>query len=114
MRSGGRGRMKNLVLNRRRSGIIWSGLDAAVLCIIAASSLHAQTKTPDAHPTLLNHFRESMGELSARVSPAVVQVRVTGYRAVVDKDRDETGLIGRQRSLASGGVVYSDGYLHTN
>jgi serine protease Do len=106
--------MKNLGLNRRRSGIIWSGLDAAVLCIFAASSLPAQTKAPDAHQTLLTQFSESMDELTARVSPAVVQVRVTGYRAVENKDQDETGLIGRQRSLASGVIVDPDGYIITN
>ena len=73
-----------------------------------------QTKTPDPHQTLLNQFSDSMDELTARVSPAVVQVRVTGYRAVEDKDRDETGLIGRQRSLASGVIVDPDGYIITN
>src|SRR5580693_1287664 len=94
--------------------IVWSWFNAAALCIVAATSLHGQTAAPDPHQTLLNQFSDSMDELTARVSPAVVQVRVTGYRAVEDKDRDETGLIGRQRSLASGAIVDPDGYIITN
>ena len=71
-------------------------------------------ETPDAHQTLLNQFSNSMDELTARVSTAVVQVRVTGYRAVEDKDEDETGMIGRQRSLASGVIVDPNGCIITN
>src|ERR1700756_211031 len=106
--------MGNLGSNRCGKTIIGSWLNAAALCIFAATSLHGQSKAPDPHQTLLNQFSESMDELTARVSPAVVQVRVTGYRAIEDKDQDETGLIGRQRSLGSGVIVDPDGYVITN
>src|SRR5580700_11167367 len=105
--------MGNLILSRRRN-LIWRGLYPAALCIFAANTLHAQTQVPDPHQNLLSRFSDSIDELTARVSPAVVQVRVTGYRAVEDKDQDETGLIGRQRSLASGVIVVPDGYIITN
>ncbi|MGH9747825.1 MAG: trypsin-like peptidase domain-containing protein [Candidatus Acidiferrales bacterium] len=87
---------------------------AAVLCLFAAGSAGAQTKPQQARQDLLNQFSESMDELTARVSPAVVQVRVTGYRAVEDKDESDASLIGRQRSLGSGVIVDSDGYIITN
>src|SRR5579863_4616386 len=106
--------MGNLGAKRCGRKIARSSFNAAALCIFAATSLHGQTKAPDPHQTLLNQFSDSMDELTARVSPAVVQVRVTGYRAVEDKDRDETGLIGRQRSLASGVIIDPDGYIITN
>ena len=78
--------MGNLGSNRCGRKIARSWFKAATLCIFAATSLHGQTKAPDPHQTLLNQFSDSMDELTARVSPAVVQVRVTGYRAVEDKD----------------------------
>ena len=82
--------------------------------LLGAGSARSQTKPEDPHQVLLNQFSESMDELTARVSPAVVQVRVTGYRAVESKDQDEASLIGRQRSLASGVIVDPDGYIITN
>jgi serine protease Do len=87
---------------------------AATLCIFAGGSLLAQTKPQQERQNLLNQFSDSMYELTARVSPAVVQVRVTGYRAVEDKDDSDAGLIGRQRSLGSGVIVDPDGYIITN
>jgi serine protease Do len=92
----------------------WLQCAAAILCILAADSVCAQTKTQQARQDLLNQFSESMDELTARVSPAVVQVRVTGYRTVEDKDESDASLIGRQRSLGSGVIVDSDGYIITN
>ena len=52
--------------------------------------------------------------MTARVTPSIVQVQVNGYRATDGKDQDETGMIGRQRSLASGVIVDPDGYIITN
>src|SRR5215472_11844611 len=108
-----------LVHRRRKARRIWVRITVANCLVfgfltLAPCSLHAQAKQPDSHQVLLNQFSESMDELTERVSPAVVQVRVTGYRAVEDKDQDETGLIGRQRSLGSGVIVDSDGYIITN
>src|SRR5215469_2434486 len=112
--------MRDFLVHRRlRAGCIWIRM-AATNCFafgfltLTAGSLHAQAKQPDSHQVLLNQFSESMDELTARVSPAVVQVRVTGYRAVEAEAQDEKGLIGRQRSLGSGVIVDSDGYIITN
>jgi serine protease Do len=73
-------------------------------------------KTPaeSARKDLLAEFNESLQELSARVSPSIVQVQVTGYRALSEKNQDEASMIGRQRSLGSGVIVDADGYIITN
>jgi serine protease Do len=63
---------------------------------------------------LLRQLSSSLNELTSRVSPSVVQVLVSGYRVVEDKDDDETALLGRQRSLGSGVIVDPDGYIITN
>ncbi|HSY59491.1 MAG TPA: trypsin-like peptidase domain-containing protein [Terriglobales bacterium] len=86
----------------------------AIFCLLAVGPLRAQTKAPEDRPNLLSQFSDSMDELTARVSPAVVQVVVTGYRAVEDKDQSDTSVIARQRSLGSGVIVDSDGYIITN
>lgn len=59
-------------------------------------------------------FNESLQELTARVSPSIVQVQVTGYRAINDKNDTDASTIGRQRSLGSGVIVDPDGYIITN
>ena len=82
-----------------------------------AAQIPAQTpKTPaeSARKGLLTEFNESLQELTARVSPSIVQVQVTGYRALSEKSQDEASTIGRQRSLGSGVIVDSDGYIITN
>ena len=73
-------------------------------------------KTPaeSARKDLLTQFNDALQELTARVSPAIVQVQVTGYRALNDKSQDDTSMIGRERSLGSGVLVDPDGYIITN
>lgn len=64
---------------------------------------------------MLSQFSESLNQLTARVSPSVVQIVVSGYRAVTDKDGDETDdQLGFQKSLGSGVIVDPDGYIITN
>jgi serine protease Do len=86
---------------------------ASILIASAASAQNAAR--PPASTTLLRDFSASVEELSGRVSPSVVQVLVTGYGPVDERSRGETGLvIGRQRSIGSGAIIDSDGYIITN
>jgi serine protease Do len=89
---------------------LWAG------SVLIASAASAQsTAHPPASPTLLRDFSASVEELTARVSPSVVQILVTGYGPVDERSRGETGLvIGRQRSLGSGAIIDADGYIITN
>ncbi|MGA7841142.1 MAG: trypsin-like peptidase domain-containing protein, partial [Candidatus Acidiferrales bacterium] len=102
----------------------------ACLCIaiaasyaLCAASLAAQSATNSqktqssdevTRKDLLAQFNESLQELTARVSPSIVQVQVTGYRALNDKNDTDASTIGRQRSLGSGVIVDPDGYIITN
>jgi serine protease Do len=106
----------------------------ACACNLAAQAsspadIAAPSKTPAPNPTqvasrrdMLTEFNDSLQELTSRVSPAIVQVQVTGYRAVSSKDKDSDddsddasgNTIGRQRSLGSGVIVDPDGYIITN
>jgi serine protease Do len=83
-------------------------------CFLAAGSLPAQTQPESDRRKLLEQFSESLDELTARVSPAIVQVLVTGYGPLGDKNKGEASQIGRQRSLGSGVILDSDGYIITN
>jgi len=78
----------------------------------AASSKSAATARSNAG--LLAEFNESLQELTGRISPSIVQVQVTGYRALDDKNQDDASMIGRQRSMGSGVIVDPDGYIITN
>ena len=90
---------------------------SAMILIAAGSPLAAQTaRPPTPAPSLLREFSASVEALTARVSPGVVQILVTGYGRV--DARSSTGdadvVIGPQRSSGSGAVIDSDGYIITN
>jgi serine protease Do len=103
--------------------IIASSLFLASLFLSAAAPVLAQDSPSNqaaekpgegARKDLLSQFNDSLQELTARVSPSIVQIQVTGYRATDEKNPDQAGVIGRQRSLGSGVIVDPDGYIITN
>jgi serine protease Do len=57
---------------------------------------------------------DSFESLARRVSPAVVEVLVTGFGSDEDSDKNSSGAVGRERSLGSGVIVDSSGYIVTN
>jgi serine protease Do len=63
---------------------------------------------------LLHQLDNSVESLVKQVSPAVVQILVTGYAPVEQHGHTDTALIGRQRSLGSGVIVDPEGYIITN
>lgn len=62
----------------------------------------------------LEQLNSALQSLAARVSPAVVQILVTGYGPLKGEDRSETALIVRQHAVGSGVIVDSSGYIMTN
>jgi serine protease Do len=52
--------------------------------------------------------------LVKRVSPAVVEVLVTGYGTEDEDDTKDTSPVGRERSLGAGIIVDPEGYIITN
>jgi serine protease Do len=62
----------------------------------------------------LEKLNSDLENLAAKVSPAVVQILVTGYGEVHEEDRSKTALIVRQRAVGSGVIVDPSGYIITN
>jgi serine protease Do len=62
----------------------------------------------------LSEYSRSIRALTQRVSPAVVQVLVSGYGRADEGQGDTVALITRQRSTGSGVVVDPEGYIVTN
>lgn len=84
---------------------------------LTAPVLRAQSVPPTVAGSggLLSQFSQSLDELTSRVSPSIVQIVVTGYRPVADKDSDDSDdQLGFQKSLGSGVIVDPGGYIITN
>jgi len=69
---------------------------------------------PSQAPEVLQQLNSAFEALTAKVSPAVVQILVTGYGTVDAGSHGETALIARQHALGSGVIVDPDGYIMTN
>jgi serine protease Do len=52
--------------------------------------------------------------LAAKVSPAVVQITVTGFGPQDDKSKDGASFVIRQRAIGSGVILDPNRYIMTN
>jgi serine protease Do len=98
----------------------------AVLIIVATQITLAQTEappantarpfpsSPDLKSALLHQLDDSLQQVAARVSPAVVQIVVSGYRPVEDHEGNATAKLARASVIGSGIIVDPDGYVMTN
>jgi len=83
--------------------------------LLFASVMPAQTATKDSSLDPLHQLSNSIEALVKQVSPSVVQILVTGYGALEEGGRSDTGLvIGRQRAIGSGVIIDPEGYIVTN
>ena len=78
------------------------------------ASLGAAEAKPAEPPGVLVQLNGALESLAARVSPAVVQILVTGYGSLREEDRSQTAFIVRQHAVGSGVIVDSNGYIMTN
>jgi len=98
----------------------WNALLRAVsltlLCTsILGLSARAQDQPDRQTPDALHQMSRSFENLVRRVSPAVVEVLVTGYGAADEEEQQASSSgVGRERSLGSGVIVDPDGYIITN
>jgi len=67
----------------------------------------------DNHDTL-ERLNGALESLAACVSPAVVQILVTGYGPLREEEKSQTAFIVRQKAVGSGVIVDSTGYIMTN
>lgn len=77
-------------------------------------STEAGSGTRAAAPSLLRELNSSMETLVARVSPAVVQIIVSGYGVLEEQRGQGVPVVGREKGIGSGVIVDSDGYIITN
>jgi len=63
---------------------------------------------------VLTQLNTALEGLAAKVSPAVVQILVTGYGPLREEDRSQTALIVRQHAVGSGVIVDPNGFIMTN
>jgi len=84
----------------------------AVLPANAQSPAAGGDKTAE----ILHQMNGSFENLVKQVSPAVVEVLVTGFGSSEEEEEDSSApsSIGRERSLGSGVIVDPDGYILTN
>src|SRR6202162_5039343 len=96
-----------------------------IACLLLAT--FAQAQSPDARrplapdkpvaarsSNLLRELDNSLEAVVAKVSPAVVQIMVTGYGPLEDHGHTNTAVIVREHAIGSGVIVDPDGYILTN
>jgi serine protease Do len=91
-------------------------ISARIAFLLAlASSLRAfQAPATTSTADTLGDFSRSIRMLTEKVSPAVVQVIVSGYGPADESQGQTVSLITRQHSTGSGVVVDPEGYVMTN
>jgi serine protease Do len=92
------------------------GILLASLLIAGAVPLAAQGQSavPEKKSDAIHELSATFQNLAKRVSPAIVEVMVTGYGAPDEDDPAASSAVGRERSLGAGIIVESDGYIITN
>jgi len=88
-------------------------LDAATSVLVALLLLPAAARADE--PASLRQFSTALSQLADRVSPAVVQIVVSGYGlSATDEQRTDAAFVARQRGIGSGVIVDPSGYIVTN
>jgi serine protease Do len=68
----------------------------------------------EANSDAMRQLSASFENLAKRVSPAVVEILVTGYGSPSDEDSSASSALERARSLGAGVIVDPEGYIITN
>lgn len=96
-------------------------LRTCTLIIISLASIAAFAQEPASKPAtsqaatpVLQQFNSELQSLVGKVSPAVVQIQVTGYGTLEGSNPSEAAVIARQQAIGAGVIVDPDGYIMTN
>lgn len=87
------------------------GVEAAKPDVDKAKAIGTRPAEPAA---VLQQLNSAIEQLTARISPAVVQILVTGYGALEESSHGQTALVTREHAIGSGVIVDPDGYIMTN
>lgn len=104
-------RSKKGIRRARELGGIFAAVFAACVVPIAAAG---QTASRQTSPDAAHLLSDDIENVSKRVSPAVVEVLVTGYGTADEDSANPSGPLGRERGLGAGVIVEPDGYIITN
>ncbi len=86
-----------------------------VASVFFAPRVQGQSAQPARVPDALHQLNDSVEALVQRVSPSVVQILVSGYSSTEDTGQGQMSVvIGKQRTIGSGVIVDSEGYIVTN
>ncbi len=92
-----------------------SGVLALVIMASTYGLAFGDQVPPSPHtPESLLELSGQMRSLSRQVAPAVVQILVSGYGVVDNESGHAVSLLGREKTIGSGVIVESDGYILTN
>jgi serine protease Do len=93
---------------------IHSALLAAFFFALTVPAARAQAASPENKSDAMHEMSTAFQNLAKRVSPAIVEIIVTGYGSADEDDPSASSAVGRERSLGAGIIVESDGYIITN
>src|SRR5258705_2187816 len=107
-----RNRVRGLVMTRLQC------VKLVIVCLVTCASTRAQSTdtrlSADAaavrmeafqSSTLLRDLDSSLEKVVAKVSPAVVQITVTGYGPSEEHGHTDTSQIVRQKAIGTGGII---------
>jgi serine protease Do len=98
----------------RGSIIVVSVLGFVIAACLAPTAARSQSASADTKQDAMHQMSSSFEVLAKRVSPAVVEVMVTGFGSPDEEDEHASKSVERERSLGSGVIVDPNGYIVTN
>ena len=100
---------------KRPAGRSQIAMALVVAGVFFAPRAAGQTPQSAHAPDALHQLNDSVEALVERVSPSVVQIVVSGYSSTEDTDQGQMSVvIGKERTIGSGVIVDSEGYIVTN
>jgi serine protease Do len=102
-------------VRKRPARGMWIAMALIVAAVFSAPRAEGQTPRSTHVPDALHQLNDSVEALVQRVSPSVVQILVSGYSSTEDTDQGQMSVvIGKERTIGSGVIVDSEGYIVTN
>jgi serine protease Do len=86
----------------------------AASCLLTSGTSGQTAANAEQNSDAMRQLSASFENLAKRVSPAVVEIMVTGYGDPSDENSSASSAVERARSLGSGVIVDPDGYIITN
>ena len=107
-----------MTIDRDVKRFCFSGIQAILLAslffALNVPAARAQAAPAENKSDAMHEMSTAFQNLAKRVSPAIVEVMVTGYGSADEDDPSASSAVGRERSLGAGIIVESDGYIITN